>query len=417
MQESNKLTDRIDFGLFLLVFIGMNPINTFGVSDMGLIVVSLLNTYYIIIYRKQKLDSIIFYVLLYWAMVNVLSYMVLDGGRHAEEFQLASFIGSCLKIYIGYSLIKITGARIISWFEKTVVILAIISVPFFILQLVNPSVFYNIPFNLAESYRITMGHWNGLIFNYSTYHVTQNSGFAGEPGTFGYYLGMAMIFNLILHEGKFNRNFLILMLVGLTTMSTNYYATLLLFGLYFMNNSPVVVKIIYGVLSLFVMYFVYQLPFVGNKIEMYIEDTESFASSNLVRTQRINRLATLVNNLTDVMHYPFGYGLNDAERTTNIFGYVIDGTNGISRIAVRFGLFGMVYFLTIYYRMIKMITLQQPGHVLFFIIMTMYIMANPMERDYLAMGIFWLYFIIDQEDVEDLVTSRISQSSNELISN
>lgn len=405
----NERTDRLDYAFFIFCFFGLLPINQLGSSDAILIISSFLGTCYILFYKEERLDRVIFFVLLYWCIINFLAYNILGGA----SFKYATFIGSILKIYIGYLFIKVTKVNFILWYEKIVFSLALISILFYIVQLVNPGLFYKIPFNLAEQNRMSDGHWNGLIFNFSTYHPLRNSGFGGEPGTYGYYLGLAMIFNLFLHRGSVNKRFIVFALVGLTTFSTNFYITLLLFGFYFISSSSVFIKLVTLAIFIPVAIYIFQLPFVGDKLQGFIDEAYSFSEAGIITRERVNRMSIFVNDMKDLASFPIGFGINEDGLSKNIYDRIITGTNGISRIAVRFGVFGLLYFLIIYFKLFNKLSLNLKGNYIFTLILLMYIAANPMERDYFAMGLFWLYFLVSYDDVENLIRhySRETNSS------
>ncbi len=403
---------RWDFMLYLGLLLLLNPINKFGFSETVLAASTLFLGLYLFIWKQEKIDMIFIWIVLYWCGVNLLSFLFLN--ESGTSFKLTTFIGSILKLFLGYGLMKLCGVRFVVWYYRIVLVLAIISIPFFLIQLIQPSVFNSIPINFAADIRAVSGHWNGFIFNFSTFHMERNSGFAGEPGTFGYYLGLAMIFNLILNEGRFNRNFAILAFVGLTTFSTTFYLSLVLFGLYFLSSATWTTRIIYLVFCLMFSSAAYQLPFIGKKITTYVEDTQSMAESEVVRSRRVNRMATFFNHLSDVAKFPIGYGINEAQRTKNIYGEVIHGTNGFSRIALRFGIYGLIYFLVIYHNLFDKLTRKRGGAMIFTLIIVMYISANSMERDNIAMAFFWLYFLISHEDVHQLVTSWRKETSEQM---
>jgi hypothetical protein len=389
---------KVDFWLYVLVLVMLNPVTSFGTSDYMLVAATLLLGIYIFFIKGEEIDNIIFWVLLYWCIINMLSFFLVK--ELGVEMKMSTFIGSILKIFIAYGLMKLAGIRFILWFYRITLILAIISIPFFIVQLVEPSFFYKIPFNFAYEDRANSGHWNGIIFNFSTFHLLQNSGFAGESGTFGYYIGLAMICNLILYEGRANRNFFILLVIGLTTTSTTYYITLLLFGMFFLSYTSWSTRMIYLVISIVFVVITFQLPFMGEKIYTYAEQTDDMLKSKELKLVRVNRVSTFLNHFNDVIHYPLGYGINDAQRTKNVFGDVVDGTNGMSRIAVMYGIFGFVFFTVSYFKLFRVLTFSHPGYPILVVIILMYIAANPMERDFVVIPLFWLYFILKNNEIE-----------------
>ncbi|HMH31853.1 MAG TPA: hypothetical protein VK543_02425 [Puia sp.] len=387
--------ERLDYFVFLIFFFYGTGINAFTNTDISLVIMSVLGLAYIYIAKKESIDRIFIYVVCYWLIVNFFSWVFLG----AEHFSIFKLGGSMLKLFIGYAFMKIYKEKFILWYEQIVFFLALVSLLFFAVQLIDNNIFAKIPFNLIDKERGIEGHWYGIIFHYSSWHPSQNAGFAGEPGGFGYYIGLAMIFNLILNRGKITWRFLIFLLVGLTTLSTNFYLTIILFGFYFVYKSSLFVKLISIALLVPLAILLFQLPFVGEKINDYFNETKQFSESSIIKRTRVNRTSMFVNDARDVSKYPLGRGINETGLRTNIYGENIEGTNDFSKIAVRYGILGMIYFLVIYFRMFDKISLGLKGNFIFAMIMCMYIAANSLERDYFAMGLFWLYFIVHDEEI------------------
>jgi len=392
-------SNRFDFVVFLMLFFYGTGISEFTNTDISLVIMAGLGWVYIYFIKKESIDRIFIYVLFYWLIVNFFSWVFLGG----ENFSIIKLGGSVFKLFIGYAFMKIFKEKFIIWYERTVFFLAVASILFFAVQLIDNNIFSKIPINLVDQKRGDEGHWYGIIFHYSSWHPTQNSGFAGEPGGFGYYIGLAMIFNLILNQGKITKRFLIFGLVGLTTVSTNFYFTVLLFCFYFIYTSSLFVKLISLAVFIPVVFFVFQLQFIGEKTTVYFTETRDFSESAVIKRTRINRTSMFVNDVRDVSKYPFGRGINETGVQTNIYGEILEGTNDFSRIAVRYGLFGLIYFMFIYFKMFDKISLGMKGNFIFALIMYMYIAANSLERDYFAMSLFWLYFIIDEDALAEII--------------
>jgi hypothetical protein len=397
LQEYTK--NRFDFLVFLILFFYGTGINAFTNTDISLVIMSALGFLYIYFIKKENIDNVFIYVLLYWLTVNFFSWVFLGG----ENFSVVKLGGSVLKLFIGYAFMKIFKEKFIIWYEQTVYFLALVSILFFIVQLIDNNIFSKIPFNLVDEKRGIEGHWYGIVFHYSSWHPTQNSGFAGEPGGFGYYIGLAMIFNLILNQGRVGKRFLILLLVGLTTVSTNFYLTVFLFGAYFVYRSSSYVKLISLAVFMPIVFLAFQLPFIGDKMGEYFNETKNFSQSSVVKRTRINRTSMFVNDVRDVGRYPLGRGINETGLKTNIYGEIFEGTNDFSRIAVRYGIFGLIYFLFIYFKMFNKISSGLKGNFIFTLIMCMYIAANSLERDYFALSLFWLYFITSYDAIAALI--------------
>ena len=386
-------TELLLFVLFLFYGTG---VNSYNVTDASLVLMTILGFGFFILYRKEPIDTIFWKVLVYWLVVNFFSWAFLGGAG----FKMTTFVGSFFKLAIGYIFIKIFRERFLIWFEKSIFILALVSIPFYLLQLKDPAILTSLPFNFVAPERLAAGDWNGIIFNFQPVHHNQNSGFAGEPGTFGYYIGFAMVFNLYLNAGKLTKRFFIFFLVGLTTISTNFYLTVLLFTAFHLFNSKGLAKYFALLLLLPVVYLVFQLPFLGEKINEMIGITNTFTEKEIIKWTRVNRFSYFLSQLGAIIEYPLGYGINEnAMLIRNLYGQVIDGTNGISRVGVRFGVFGFVFFFVIVYKFIQRLSIGFKGGFILFLIVTMYLGANPMERDYFLTAVFWMYFFVQKEDL------------------
>jgi hypothetical protein len=354
---------------------------------------------FFLLFKRDKIDAIFWKVLVYWLVVNFFSLAFIG----SEGFGITTLIGSLLKLFIGYIFIKIFKEKFIYWFENAIFVLGLISIPFYLIQLYDVSILTNLPFNFVDPQRLLNNDWNGIIFNYQPVHWYQNSGFAGEPGTFGYYIGFAMIFNLFLNNGKITRRLIILLMVGLTTMSTNYYLSVMMFVLFFLLRSGGLLKYFAAVLFIPFLYLVFQLPFLFEKISEMLDFTTNFTNKAIVKYTRVNRFSYFLSQFGAILEYPFGYGINEnAMLIKNLYGQVIEGTNGISRVAVRYGLFGFFFFFTIMYRFCRRLTQDIKGAIVCFLILAMYLGANPMERDYFLSAIFWMYFFVSKEDLSNL---------------
>jgi hypothetical protein len=389
--------EHLLFIVFLFYGTGINSYNT---GDVSLVVMSTIGLGYFFFVKKEKIDSIFWKIMAYWLVVNFFAWAFLGG----IDFKISSLLGSIFKMIIGYVYIKIFRERFILWFEQAVFVLLIVSLPLYFIQMANPTLLPRIPFNFVAPERVLLGDWNGIIFNYAPVHVHQNSGFAGEPGTFGYYVGFASIFNLFLNKGKFTKRFFLFLGMGLTTISTNFYLTVMLFSAIYLLNSEGLLKYFVIILAFPVIYVIFfQVPFLGAKIGEMLDASDSFTEKSMIKWTRVNRFAYFLSQVGAIADYPLGYGVNEnALLVKNLYGQTIEGTNGISRIAVRFGIFGFIYFFTIFYKWFKRFAIGFKGHFILFLIVTMYLGANPMERDYFVTAMFWMYFFVSGEQLEAL---------------
>ncbi len=381
------------FTIFLFYGTG---VNSYNVTDLSLVAMTILGFGFFFVFSNDRLDLVFWKVMAYWLLVNFFSWAFLGN----EGFKFTTLLGSLFKLAIGYIFIKIFKERFMLWFEKSIFILGLVSIPFYLLQLKDPAILTSLPFNFVAPERLLAGDWNGVIFNFQPVHHNQNSGFAGEPGTFGYYIGFAMVFNLFLNRGKLTKRFFIFLLIGLTTISTNFYLTVLLFTAFYLFNSKGLGKYIALLLLLPAVYLMFQLPFLGEKINEMIGITNTFTEKEIIKWTRVNRFSYFLSQLGAIIEFPLGYGINEnALLIRNLYGQVIEGTNGISRVGVRFGVFGFLFFFVVFYKFFQRLSIGFKGGFILFLIVTMYLGANPMERDYFITALFWMYFFVGKEDL------------------
>lgn len=123
---------------YVLIYIGANP-NIFA----GNAIVLLFFFFYgltIAIESKQRFDAIILIPILVFALINFIS--VLKWGGLSTEF-LSNYVGYNIRFLTAYFFLKYVIANFFSFYDKTVYILALISVPFWLVQLFDFSFFHD----------------------------------------------------------------------------------------------------------------------------------------------------------------------------------------------------------------------------------------------------------------------------------
>jgi hypothetical protein len=113
---------------------------------------------------------------------------------------------------------------------------------------------------------------NFFIFTYDKLHFYRNAGFAWEPGAFGCFLVIALFFNLLNNNLKFNRNSYILLIALFTTVSTTAFLALGFFMILLYRAKGG--KWNFGILAMLVVFVIafFYLPFLGDKIKKIYED-------------------------------------------------------------------------------------------------------------------------------------------------
>ncbi|MEB2777650.1 hypothetical protein SYJ56_20200 [Algoriphagus sp. D3-2-R+10] len=200
---------------------------------------------------------------------------------------------------------------------------------------------------------------NFLIFTYDKLHSIRNSGFVWEPGAFGCFLTIGLLFHFMKNNFKFDRNSKILAVSILTTISTTAYLAfgVLMFLYYRVNGGIISIKMILGFAVGIVLFF--SLPFLGDKIiQTYQDDVKALDDYEMI----INGLDYFTENEGEVklnrfasgvfLYRNFGhqliFGVSNAyiNVKSSVYGVEISKfniSNGIIDFIAKFGMIGLIF--------------------------------------------------------------------------
>jgi len=222
--------------------------------------------------RKKYFDlaSYFFLVFGFLFFIQAISY---------EQFQFA-YISFLLKIFCGGLVIYICGKDFIGLYIKSIVLLSIISIPFYFLQLViGPDSFPSLVKTFSEEYELK----SILIHTVVPSDEFRNSGFAWEPGALQGFINLALFFSLVdrkkYYPGGWGVFWMVLALVS--TFSTTGYVVLAMISIYyvFIFNSKIFRLALLPIVAFVLVVLYTQISFIGEKIESQLDDsvnTEEF---------------------------------------------------------------------------------------------------------------------------------------------
>jgi hypothetical protein len=184
-------------------------------------------------------------------------------------------------------------------------------------------------------------------------HAMRNSGMFHEPGAFGGYLLLAVVFGALDTAERMSRRTLaVLVIAALTTLSTTTYIALapalmmLVTANRIATHRPGVhLSMVPAVAVLgFVGWLAFQnLPFLGEKIEAKLEDVRQEQP-----WARIDRIGNLLYDLDSISKRPLaGWSARHTTRSSidpEILQTIEGQGNGLSGFAVRYGLLGLLVF-------------------------------------------------------------------------
>lgn len=194
--------------------------------------------------------------------------------------------------------------------------------------------------------------------------IRRNLGFTWEPGRYSCYLLIALFINLSINKFKIynNRNFWILFLSLLSTLSTTGYVGCSIVILYFLYNKGIMSKAI--VIGILVVAFptIMSFSFMQNKIQdviltTYNEDEVSHNMNHIMSQKEMpiivpQRGLGIYVDVLDFIHDPFiGYGeeFRSYSNTRLFHGYIVSSSNGITKIFASKGLiYGCIIYILLF---------------------------------------------------------------------
>ena len=247
------------------------------------------------------------------------------------------------------------GERLPETAIKVMTIICITSLPFFLLNTFG--VYFSSPIktNLKLETIIIYTQNRGT----GTNGLFRNSGLFWEPGAFaGYIIATIMLFTdrLRVLWYKYRREFIILSLTLLTTMSTTGYIVFALFAIYMLvrlssGRFGILIAISSSVVLLFVFIYLFNnISFLGEKIEKELTITERITEEDADPS----RSGSIIFDLQYIVSSPiFGNGLsNDTRFRFHLGTYDEDQLDGFGNgfsgaIASMGALFMLAYLLSI----------------------------------------------------------------------
>ena len=246
---------------------------------------------------------------------------------------------------------------------KVTIHLTIISLFFYFFQIVG---FADVIYNFSNSLNLPKangipGYTNFIIFSFTKgRHDIRNSGFVWEPGAFGCFLIIVLLFNFFRNKFTFDKNAIILIIAIITTMSTtNYFALGLLLFLAYRYRVPKMNFAVLLIIPAFII-LVMTVPFLGDKIAaIYVDDMNDLNHLKTIRAYShgdeipLNRFASMVY-LYDNLGANLILGLsNKYDQYINEKGFIVNISNGIFDFLAKFGILGLVYLIYGYVKFCK----------------------------------------------------------------
>ncbi len=259
-------------------------------------------------------------------------------------------------VLTSYLFCLILKERALYYLIKVISHLALISIVFYVLQFYQDGAIVKAIGKAFESITVetfSLRYTNFLIFTYDTIHYYRNSGFCWEPGAFGSFLTLALMFNFLINDFKLNKEALIITLAILTTVSTTaYLGVFLLFFLRYrvLNRGSKIAIIIFAVIFALA---IPNVPFLGEKVvEIYEQDIRDLKEleqlsvyyEDVEKQIPLNRFASVIF-LYEQFNWKLFLGVSNQYDEYYINEFNVNISNGIMDFITKFGLVGLMVLL------------------------------------------------------------------------
>lgn len=267
-------------------------------------------------------------------------------------------------VFTAYLFCVILREKALYYIVKVISHLAIVSLVFYSLQMFQNGAIVKAIGTTFESLTVddqSFRYTNFIFFTFDDIHYYRNSGFCWEPGAFGSFLTLALMFNFFINDFKLNKEALIITLAILTTVSTTaYLGVFLLFFLRYrvLNKGSKITIVMFAIIFALA---IPNVPFLGEKIvEIYEQDIQDLKELEQLsvyyedeeRQIPLNRFASVIF-LYEQFNWKLFLGVSNQYDEYYIDEYNVNISNGIMDFLTKFGVVGLFVLLNRYGKLCK----------------------------------------------------------------
>lgn len=358
----------------------------------------------ILLFKKSKTwysDKFGFRFIITAALIVFIQYI------RSDVFMLGSAKFIILIICI-YYVLKQYKLVFFDTLVNTIYYLTIITIPFYLIQLVDPNALKPLLSPFSMSFK-EQGDYGGLyvfFFNWNPWGIgIRNCGFMWEPAAFGGMLLFTMVYMYLRNNFQINKKVLLLFLYAITTLSTSTFVglfVLLTLMVVNINKKRIYRLVFYIPILVIVVIQVNKLPFMGDKLDYYFEHNTDYQAVYALdyrsHRQSIGRFAGFLIEIDKLKENPvFGSGWN---RKYDSIGIGIDwvNPNGLAALIGKFGGIGIIFILAgLFWLNLSQSKLFLYQKILIIILILIPLFSNPFQTNLLFWS-FVMYGIINRNN-------------------
>lgn len=350
---SSQVKQFIKIEYFLVYFLLATTGVPFFYSNQEYIVLGLIISFVVFVIKSKKYRISQLWLIGLIFIIEVFQIVLF------AHFSPITFLGTYSRLLFAFLIVGITRINFLSYYYKIIYFHSILSLVFYIPSIIFPSFYsymisnicpYFNPIFSNEGFYQTSPNIIVYTFGESLFDSFRNSGPFWEPGAFGMFILLALLFSILSKEQLFCKKNVFLIIVLLTTFSTTAYLGLfyliLTYKLIKYRNRLTLGRIAGIILIIASAIFLYNsLEFLKQKVETNINLSEETTSS---------RFGSALADYHDFIQNPIiGYGRTihrhggESESDFNIEKH---RNNGLTDLLVTYGIIVFIaYFISYYY--------------------------------------------------------------------
>lgn len=342
--------------------------------------------------KVRNIDERVFLLIIVWLLLN---FMVLV--FFGIPFNITRILRTTIiLIILPYLIVVAFGDLFWQKFEQIIYNLTLISLPIFALNVIFPDLFINLQglfLSLTNEayykYVYDTTYWSAIIYTNSIYDndlfIYRNAGFMWEPGAFAMILIFGLIYTILKSGFKYNKRILVYTVAIITTFSTaGYIALFFIILAKYVRKISIMNIVVIIILTLVFFQYIYQLDFIGGKIDNYLYsyNSEEVYYSDYYRSVKVNRFQIAFFDVMSIIRYPLGYGYGFGENEAGYSDSII-GVNGLTAMAKMWGVPIFIYILILlkrYFNVSNNSGLKNIELIFLFISVLIMFFSNPIDR-------------------------------------
>ena len=383
--ESNTQITRLEYVVLGVVVLLASGASWVSRNEGALIVISVA-LFLCMAFQRRRVDLFIGVVLVAWAVVNVLSYVL-----NEQDFPFRSFSGYIVRFMIPYFALKIVGPGFWLKMERILFVMVLATLPVFLLDLMFPSAFDSMVvvfrhFTSDDFYvkEAQSSYWHSFVYTHSGRNDGRNSGFMWEPGAFAMVLVVLISANWLQFGMRLSKRVFVYVVALLSTVSTAGYLALgILLTAYLLGRGSFLIRWPTLAALAVAIAFASQSEFIWPKIEGYWSEYVDATAYQQTYSDRyeVNRLQHLMVAIKDSAQQPIGYGSLSA--ASSLESEKVVGVSGIAAVLVMWGWAGLLFVVYSIYRFCAVLSVEPKRWVFIGLSVAILVVffSNPIERN------------------------------------